>query len=571
MTPSVPSDPMNRSMRVHLWLCEVASGALGHLRHAVGRERDSLLAHGVHHVYMPIGVSAHLTSTKVEYASVAQDDSKATHPLSRAAVLERGCPCRVGRHDPARHGTVEGGHWRIEHSPPREFVLHRTEGHAGLNGDRRVADFEYLVETIGGYDRVAERCRTAGERRLGSNRENASGVPDDVGHVPLGARSSHGHRVATWKMTGVLDIPADYVGVTSNRARAQGARSGCGSGPDRIGWHRTLIMRDYPGLSGMATPRRTRFANVAKVVQWRDGLFRIVELSMSVSREQLVLGVVSVVSCALPMLACAQPQEDDDTAARVGDTLITLGDVEDAWRQDDAASRMRMLQQLYDTRRQTLERVIGEHLIEREADARGMTREELLEAELPSRTEPIGDPEVELIYQENQNAFGGRTLEQMRPEILAFLEQQRPTQALHQFMDELRRAATDVVVLLDPPRQEVDVLPEDPSRGPEDAPIVLVEFSDFQCPFCQQATETIAQIVGAIRRPGQVHLQGLPPPKSCRSVQGGGGRKLRERPGYVLGTARQDVPDSGRPGCGRAEDLRDRIRARRRHVFDLSR
>jgi protein-disulfide isomerase len=245
----------------------------------------------------------------------------------------------------------------------------------------------------------------------------------------------------------------------------------------------------------MATPRRTRFANVAKVVQWRDGLFQIVELRMSVSREQLVLGVVSVVSCALPMLACAQPQGADDTAARVGDTLITLGDVEDAWRQDDAASRMRMLQQLYDTRRQTLERVIGEHLVEREADARGMTREELLEAELPSRTEPIGDPEVELIYQRNQNAFGGRTLEQMRPEIMAFLEQQRPTQALHQFMDELRSAATDVVVLLDPPRQEVDVLPEDPSRGPEDAPIVLVEFSDFQCPFCQQATETIAQIV----------------------------------------------------------------------------
>ena len=255
---------------------------------------------------------------------------------------------------------------------------------------------------------------------------------------------------------------------------------------------------DYQGLSGIIGHRntkRTRFVNVAKVVQCRDGLFRILKLSMSVSREQLVLGVVSVVSCALPMLACAQPQGDNDTAARVGDTVITLGDVEDAWRRDDAASRMRMLQQLYDTRRQALERMIGEHLIEREADARAMTREELLEAELPSRTQPIGDQEVELIYQRNQNAFGGRTLEQMRPEMLAFLEQQRPTQALHQFMDELRSAATDVVVLLDPPRQDIDVLPEDPSRGPADAPIVLVEFSDFQCPYCQQATETIARIV----------------------------------------------------------------------------
>ena len=223
--------------------------------------------------------------------------------------------------------------------------------------------------------------------------------------------------------------------------------------------------------------------------------FRSWKAGMSVSREKLVLGVVSVVAVALPTLACAQPPGEDAVAARVGDTVITLGDVEEAWRRDDAASRMRMLQQLYDTRRQTLEIVIGEHLIEREAEARGMTREELLAAELPGRTLPVGEAEVELIYERNQNAFGDRTLEQMRPEILAFIEQQRPTQALHQFMDELRRAATDVVVSLEPPRQQVDVLPEDPSRGPADAPIVLVEFSDFQCPYCQRATETIAQLV----------------------------------------------------------------------------
>ena len=209
---------------------------------------------GVHDVYMPIGVSAHLTSTNVEYASVAQDDSQTTHPLPRAAVLEGGRPCRIGCHDPARHGTVEGWHWRIEHSPPREFVLHRTEGHARLNGDRRLADFDYLVETIGGYYRVADRCCTAGERRLGTNREKASAVPDDGGHVPFGARSSHSHRVATWKMTGILEIPADHVRVIGNRAGVQRARSGCGSGPDRVGWHRTVIIRDCPGLSGIATP-----------------------------------------------------------------------------------------------------------------------------------------------------------------------------------------------------------------------------------------------------------------------------------------------------------------------------
>ena len=111
--------------------------------------------------------------------------------------------------------------------------------------------------------------------------------------------------------------------------------------------------------------------------------------------------------------------------------------------------------------------------------------------ELPSRTSPVTDEEVALVYERNQDSFGGRTLEQMQAQIWVILEQQRPTQALHEFMGELRLAADDVVVLLDPPRQEVAVLAEDPSRGPKDAPVVIVEFSDFECPFCKRATATL--------------------------------------------------------------------------------
>ena len=216
---------------------------------------------------------------------------------------------------------------------------------------------------------------------------------------------------------------------------------------------------------------------------------------MSVSRQQFLIGGVLAAWLGTPVLACAQNQADDATAARVGDTVITVADVEDAWRRNDAASRIRMLQQLYETRRQVLEMVIGERLIEREAARRGTTSEELLSAELPSRTLPITEQEIDLIFQRNPNAFGGRTLEQMRPEIRAVIEQQRPTQALHQFMGELRRAATDVVISLAPPRQEIEILAVDPSRGPENAPVVVVEFSDFQCPFCQRVTETLADLV----------------------------------------------------------------------------
>ena len=189
-------------------------------------------------------------------------------------------------------------------------------------------------------------------------------------------------------------------------------------------------------------------------------------------------------------------QQDDDVVARVGGDPITFADLEEAWQRNDASSRLRMLQDLYETRRRALDIIVGERLIVREAEKRNMTRDELLELELPSRSLPVTDEQITLVYQRNQAQFGDRTLEQMSPEIRVFLERQRPMQALHAYMNELRReAADDVVVTLAPPRQEIEVLPEDPARGPETAPIEIVEFSDFDCPYCQRATNMIARVL----------------------------------------------------------------------------
>jgi len=47
-------------------------------------------------------------------------------------------------------------------------------------------------------------------------------------------------------------------------------------------------------------------------------------------------------------------------------------------------------------------------------------------------------------------------------------------------------------VLLEPPRTRVAAT--GPSKGPEDAPITIVEFSDFECPFCSRINPTLAQV-----------------------------------------------------------------------------
>ena len=208
---------------------------------------------------------------------------------------------------------------------------------------------------------------------------------------------------------------------------------------------------------------------------------------------RLGVALAIFVGCGLPVSA---QRTDNTVVARVAGESITFADVEDAWQRNDASSRLRMLQNLYETRRRSLDILIGERLVDREAKARGVSRDELLGTELPERSLPVSDDEVVMIYERNKEQFGDRTLEQMSPEIRAFVEQQRPMQALHAYMNELRRMAADeITVSLEPPRQGIQILEEDPVRGSADAPIEIVEFSDFDCPYCKRATDMIARLL----------------------------------------------------------------------------
>ena len=205
-----------------------------------------------------------------------------------------------------------------------------------------------------------------------------------------------------------------------------------------------------------------------------------------------VLGVVvaGAAACGAPTHA----QSDSQIVGRVGDRAVTMAELDEAWRSNDAASRMRMLQDLYDTRKRTLDVVIGEILIEREAIARSTSRDELLAQELPARTLPITDEDVARVYEQNRRSFPGLSEEEMAPQIREFLAQQRPVQALHAYMAELRAGADDVRIELDPPRTPVEVADGDPVSGPAGAPVEIVEFSDFQCPFCQRLTGTLDRL-----------------------------------------------------------------------------
>jgi protein-disulfide isomerase len=82
----------------------------------------------------------------------------------------------------------------------------------------------------------------------------------------------------------------------------------------------------------------------------------------------------------------------------------------------------------------------------------------------------------------------------MAPAIRRFLEEQQRAAARQALIADLRKSGPSVTVLFEAPRENVAVSPDDAALGPAGAPVTIVEFSDFQCPFCQRVAPTLKRI-----------------------------------------------------------------------------
>ena len=150
--------------------------------------------------------------------------------------------------------------------------------------------------------------------------------------------------------------------------------------------------------------------------------------------------------------------------------------------------------QRYETLRATLDRVIEERLLAKEAATLGTTPEALVESEVMSAIEPVTDEDVAEFYESLKGQ--GRQLppqEQIAGQIRQHLESQASGGAREAYMEGLRDKYA-VEVSLEAPRVDIETDGSHPATGPQDAPVTLVEFSDFQCPYCSRIVPAIEQV-----------------------------------------------------------------------------
>jgi protein-disulfide isomerase len=188
----------------------------------------------------------------------------------------------------------------------------------------------------------------------------------------------------------------------------------------------------------------------------------------------------------------AQPASSGprQAAAQVDGETITVGEVEKAL----GPNLDRLEQQIYEMKLQQIDRMVADKLLAREAARRSMSVDALVAAEIDAKVQPVTDQEVEQFYEANRSRLPQR--DDIKVQIRQYLRDQRASQRRDEYLGSLRSAANVVVNLTPPPVTRASVsIDGAPYRGNADAPVTIVEFSDFHCPFCRRVKPTLAQLL----------------------------------------------------------------------------
>ncbi len=209
--------------------------------------------------------------------------------------------------------------------------------------------------------------------------------------------------------------------------------------------------------------------------------------------RQLIACFLSVMVCS----ACAQASDSDQSeaarvVARFGDQVITEADLES--NEDLQRQLIAVRQQEYEITRQHLERMVFDQLLDQAAEEAGLPRAEYVQQKVDSQIPEPAEAQVTALLNQYRARLDPDP-DKARQQVVDALKQQNRARVEAGVKDQMFRAA-DVSILLEPLRFEVEIADSHPSRGGGvDAPVTLVEYTDFQCPFCSRVQPTLNTIV----------------------------------------------------------------------------
>lgn len=198
-------------------------------------------------------------------------------------------------------------------------------------------------------------------------------------------------------------------------------------------------------------------------------------------RSVLVLAATAML--VAPALA-AEP------VAVVGGRSISMADLEKSMK----AKIIELDNARYEALSEGLDTLINEELINQESKARNVTSDQLRKTEVEAKLKEPDEAQAKALYEQYKDQIKG-SYEDSKGQIMDYLKQQQAQQLQAEFIGSLRKKYS-VTVNLQAPVVEVGTGGRQ-ARGGKNAKVTIIEFSDYECPFCKRAAATVEEVLKA--------------------------------------------------------------------------
>ena len=215
-------------------------------------------------------------------------------------------------------------------------------------------------------------------------------------------------------------------------------------------------------------------------------------------------------SCLMLLASCSKGAQSvtslDPKAvvATIGDVGITASELDEAVK----GRLQRVEQEIYEIKKGVLDDLVEKKIIEQAASKDGKSVGDYLKANVDDKATPPTDEEVKSFYDARKDQMGGKPFKDMQNQVKGYLTEAKKQGARQQLLASLRSSA-NIKINLQPPRIDIEA-GDNPSIGPKGAPITIIEFTDYQCPFCSRVRATMNQVIGEYKDQVRYVLRDFP-------------------------------------------------------------
>ena len=178
-------------------------------------------------------------------------------------------------------------------------------------------------------------------------------------------------------------------------------------------------------------------------------------------------------------------QNDSGVVAEIAGRKVTA----DELQEKEAGKLLQARYKYYLAERDALDQFIDDQLLEMQAKKESVSLDELFKRHISVHVQEPTEDQLRFYYEGVQT---DESYEKARSNIIDTVHQLRTKKARDAYIAELR-AEYRVVIELVQPIAHVEV-GNAPRLGPENAPVQIIEFADYECPYCQEVNEDLARL-----------------------------------------------------------------------------